>query len=126
MRTFLRNINARISVIFGTLVLLSFIVWFFLYQKDGDCVVITVDGEFYGSYDLNQDAEIPIEVGDSVTNVVCISNGYAYMKESKCPDHLCEKQGRIHKEGQSIVCLPNRVVVTIESDEDVTYDVVAQ
>jgi hypothetical protein len=74
---------------------------------------------------LHTDTTISIVRGDIETNVLVIQDGYAYMKEADCPDGLCIHQGRIHKAGQSIVCLPNRVVVTIESD-DVAYDVLAQ
>ena len=36
-----------------------------------------------------------------------------FLKDTSCPDHLCEKMGRISSSGQSIICLPNRVVVEI-------------
>ncbi len=36
------------------------------------------------------------------------------MISSPCPDKICIKQGWINKEGESIVCLPNRVVLRLE------------
>lgn len=38
--------------------------------------------------------------------------------EVDCPDHLCEKSGFISKIGESAVCLPNRVVLTIQETAD--------
>ena len=38
------------------------------------------------------------------------------MTSADCPDHLCVKQKAISKEGESIICLPNKVVVTVKSD----------
>lgn len=42
--------------------------------------------------------------------------GVADMTSADCPDHLCVKQKAISKEGESIICLPNKVVVTVKSD----------
>ncbi len=36
------------------------------------------------------------------------------MISSPCPDKICIKQGWINKKGESIVCLPNRVVLRLE------------
>lgn len=38
------------------------------------------------------------------------------MTSADCPDHLCVKQKAISKGGESIICLPNKVVVTVKSD----------
>ena len=46
-----------------------------------------------------------------------IENGEAYMKYADCPDGVCKSTGRIKYNGQSIICLPNRVSVMIESGE---------
>jgi hypothetical protein len=39
------------------------------------------------------------------------------MKDADCPDKLCEKTGKISKNGETIVCLPHRVVVEIQGGE---------
>jgi hypothetical protein len=45
--------------------------------------------------------------------------------ESTCKDKLCVKQGWISRTGESIVCLPNRITITItggdESVDTTTY-----
>lgn len=98
---------------------------FYLTQNKGDHVTITVDGKLYGTYDLNKDQEIPVKKGDSICNVVCIAGGKAYMKEADCPDHLCERQGKISADHATIVCLPNRVVVEVSSLEEKEFDSLA-
>ncbi len=89
---------------------------------DGDTVVITVNGEETGRYPLGEDREIPIRQGDSV-NVVAIENGAVRMAEANCSGHECIRQGRIAKNGGSIICLPHRVVAEIVS-EDSPYDAI--
>ena len=91
----------------------TLIMWHFIYSDNGRKVTIEQRGNLIGTYSLDTDREIPIEFRGETVNKVIIENGYCYMDEAKCPDHLCIKQGKIDKVGQTIVCLPNRVVVTV-------------
>ncbi len=52
--------------------------------------------------------------GDSVFE---IRDGSVRMVESACPDKLCVRSGWISRPGESIVCLPNRVVLEIKASE---------
>lgn len=75
---------------------------------------ISVDGNVYGEYSLKDKQEI--KIGD--TNICQIEeDGTVSMVEADCPDHLCVKQGKIKEFGESIVCLPNKVVLEIVSDK---------
>lgn len=105
--------------ILGLAVLLVSLILFLIQmfgQKTGVSVIVEVDGEVYGTYLLSEDAEISV----NGTNRIVIGDGGVRMEEADCPDHLCIKQGTISKDGQMIVCLPNRVTVRIadESGED--------
>lgn len=46
----------------------------------------------------------------------------ARIAASSCSDQLCVHQGAITESGHSIVCLPNRVVVRLISDENPDVD----
>ena len=91
--------------------------------KGAGCATVKVKGEIEGVYSLAKDQSIEINGG---TNVLKIRNGSADMTEADCPDKLCVNQKAISKNGESIICLPNKVVVTIESSEDSVFDAVAQ
>ena len=41
----------------------------------------------------------------------------AHIIESPCPDKLCIHQGYINKNGQTILCLPEKVMVTAIADK---------
>ena len=84
----------------------------------GSTVKISVDGEVINEFPLDKDATYEIEGYDGGTNLLVIENGEAYIKEASCPDGLCIHMGRISTAGQSVVCLPNRVVVSIDGGED--------
>lgn len=79
-------------------------------KGQGMTAVVTVDGEELGRYSLLQENQIAI--GD--TNVLIIKEGAADMISAQCPDQVCVKHSPISKTGESIICLPNKVVVTIE------------
>ena len=82
-------------------------------QTQGSQVVITVDGEVYGKYDLSEDQVIEVKK-DDFYNRIRIEDDKAYMEEADCPDGYCEEQGKISDRTQTIVCLPHKLVVEIE------------
>lgn len=85
-----------------------------LTKKDGDYVIVKVDGKEVAKYSLSQDGEYALNGG---TNVLRIEDGKAYLVSANCPDHLCVKQGKIDQRGETITCLPNRLTVTVYSTE---------
>ncbi len=85
-------------------------------------VVVSVDGKTVAEAPLNQDQEIPV-LSDYGTNVVRIEGGAVYMLSSSCEDQDCVHQGKLTLEnhtqrflGNLILCLPNRVIVTLEEN----------
>lgn len=97
-----------------------------LYQQklagDGALVVVTVDGEERGRYPLDADISERIELGDGTFNVLEIADGYAQIREASCPDQICVKHNHIRYTGETIVCLPNKVVVSVEGGRDSGVD----
>lgn len=74
---------------------------------------IYVDGALYRSVSL--DTEAVIDTGTGV--IVMVEDGTAYVSESDCPDKTCVRCHPVSRDGEVIVCLPNKVVVCIVSDE---------
>lgn len=56
------------------------------------------------------------------TNILYIKGGYAYMYDADCKDKICIKHGKINVAGQSIVCLSNKISITVCGGN---YDVVS-
>lgn len=84
-------------------------------QKEGNTVVVTIDGEKVYETVLSKEQvyEIPVKEGK---NVLEIKDGSARMKEADCPDQVCRKHKEITKSGETIVCLPHKVVIEVLSD----------
>ena len=74
---------------------------------------------------LSEPGEYRISDGDSY-NVIEIAEGGVRMKEADCPDQICVSRGLIQKSGQSIVCLPHRLVIRLEQVGDQELDAVAE
>ncbi len=85
-------------------------------------VEIRIAGEFYGAYPLDREDEIPIAVGEKVTNVLWIRDGKADMASADCPDQLCVHQKAISGRGETIVCLPNKVVAEVVGGQEAGLD----
>lgn len=84
--------------------------------------VVTIDGEEYGRYPLAVDTAERIELPDGSYNILEITDGEADITDASCPDGICVNHRAVSKQGQSIVCLPNKVVVEIENGEEPDID----
>lgn len=91
-------------------------------KEEGARVVVTAKGEEYGVYSLSEDTTV--QIGN--TNRLVIKNGTVKMEEADCPDQICVRHKKISRSGESIICLPNEVVVTIEGGQSSGVDGVAQ
>lgn len=89
-----------------------------LFKGEGDTVTVTVDGQVYGVYPLSQDRTEDILTDGEEHNVLVIRDGRAEMVSATCPDGICADHRPIHRNGESIVCLPHKVVVTVTVAED--------
>jgi hypothetical protein len=122
-----RHISRYDIVLWMLLVVTAVFLFVFTFLKphrQADVVVVTVDGETYGTYGLDTPQEVSVEIQGTVTNVITIADHTATMTEADCPDHLCMKQGSISYDKENIVCLPNKVVVTVEAQESAEFDAV--
>lgn len=89
-----------------------------LLRFPGGTVQVRVAGAVTAGYPLDVDASYTITGANGGTNLLVIEDGAARIEEASCPDGVCVHTGRIRRNGQSIVCLPNQVVVEIVSDTE--------
>lgn len=103
--------NDRILIV-GIIVCAVMLTVIFIFKGSsvGTTVVVSVDGEEYGRYSLLK--EQVVQIGD--TNTLVIHNHEADMLFADCPDQICVKHTPISETDENIICLPNKVVVTIE------------
>ena len=91
----------------------SYSMMHFMRSGEGHFAQVSVDGKVQGTYSLDKDRTIEIKSSKG-KNILIIKDGKVEMKEADCPDKYCVKQGKIKNVGETIVCLPHKVVVEIE------------
>lgn len=87
-----------------------------------ETVAVTVDGELYGTYALSEDQTVDI----NGTNRLVIRHGSAWMEWADCPDQICVNHSAVSREGESIICLPNKVVAAVRGSEEAGVDATVQ
>ena len=99
----------------------------FFLRGEGSAVKVEVDGTVIGTYALSLDREVEIITGENgeERNVLVIRDGKASVSSATCPDGICAAHKPISREGESIVCLPHRVVITVIGGGENQPDIVA-
>ena len=115
-----------ICLIFVTMIIAAVFIFSKKITNTNGVVKVYVDNSLYGQYSLTEDRIISIEYNGKVINELTVSNESVFMNYATCPDHYCVKQQRISTDGESICCLPNKVIVTIESVGGSEYDAITQ
>lgn len=119
-----KNVKLDIIMIAGMIAIgLLFLLIVLLTQEEGEEVVVEVSGKPVASFSLAEDRTYVID-GSGGTNTLVIKDGHAWVEEASCPDGLCKNMGKIHNSSQSIVCLPNEVVIRIVGGEASEIDAV--
>lgn len=85
------------------------------HSRKGAYLRITVDGEVYEEYPLEEDRELFLR-GEYGENRIVIRQGEVLIEEADCPDQYCVRHPAIKRENEVIVCLPHRLVLEIVGD----------
>lgn len=109
-------IRNDIIVILTPLVIALFLLIFTLVPRSaGEFVTVSLEGEQIARYSLDKDISVPVKNSDGETLLIFnISGKEAFVTESVCSDHSCERMGSISRAGESIICLPSQIVITVE------------
>ena len=91
-----------------------------------DFNVPVIDGKITETLPLDEDTEKEIATENGGTNTLVIKDGRAKMVEANCPDGICKNHKAISRNGESIICLPHKVVVSVvDNNSDDEIDAVA-
>ncbi len=89
-------------------------------SKGGSATVTDSQGRVY-TFNLSENKDIRIET-DLGYNVISVRDGKIYVSDADCPDCSCVKQGGINKKGDKIVCLPHKLIVEVDSEDNTELD----
>lgn len=79
--------------------------------------VVKVKGEVVHSVELSEVNEpLKLKIDGEYPLSIYITDSGAKVVDATCPDKLCEHSKEITRSGQSIVCLPAKVSLTLKSE----------
>ena len=104
-------------------VVLLFLWRVFFPAPPGATVRVTVDDRPYATYPLSVDTEVDI-ITEHGHNHLVIRDGAVFVDDADCPQQICVHHRAISRSGDVIVCLPHRVVVTVEGGDVPDVDAV--
>lgn len=120
----------RGDMFIGIVILTIVTLWFFWPAEDkpGRIAHVKVGNEVIMSINLSENGLYPVQ-GIPGSGILEVKDGRIRMQEMSkeiCPNGICCRlTGWIESAYQSIVCLPNRIIVTLSSPEETDIDLIS-
>lgn len=112
-------------ILFAGILLAAFLLWLIpsLLNRDAAAMVtVHQDGREIGTYPLEKEQTISIPYGENSYNLLFISGGEASISDADCPDGLCVRQKAVSRNGESIICLPHKLVIQVVAGKEKELD----
>ncbi len=109
------------ATVLGAAALSAVLLW--RLPPAGRTVTVQQNGQTVAVLPLATDTDYIVTGADGATNTVRIRGGRVSVCAASCPDGLCVRHRAVSRAGESIICLPNRVVVTVDGAADVDAEV---
>lgn len=115
----------------GGIVLISLIILLvrYVFSLGGAVALVYQDSTLLKTIPLGSDGTYNIVSSTDYFgegfNSLTVSDGSIYVDSADCPDKLCVSQGKISRDGESILCLPHHIIVRVEGGGGDTVDGIA-
>lgn len=112
-------------ILFVGILLAAFLLWLipFLLNRDAAAMVtVYQNGREIGTYPLEKEQTISVPYGENSYNLLFISGGEASISDADCPDGLCVRQKAVSRNGESIICLPHKLVIQVVAGKEKELD----
>lgn len=107
------KLNDKILIL--GVIIAAILMWLLLsFRGIGKEVVVYRDGEEIHRFELTKEIHLSMEYLEGQENVMDIRDGQVSVTSATCPDQICVHQGAISAKGETIVCLPHKLVIEIQ------------
>lgn len=111
-RRWITRTDALVLVCLLAVILVLFLV---LRPKTaGDSVSVYVGNTLHAEFSLSNAPDSYTVTTEKGSLVLCFEDGAVFAESADCPDGVCVRTGSISKRGESIVCVPLGICVTVE------------
>ena len=111
-----KNDYILISVLF--IVLIVICISLELTKEKGSKAIVYYKNEAVLTIPLNTDIKTYEVNGENGVVSIVAGKGKIKVEEENSPLHLCSRQGWVDSSNQTIVCLPNKIVIKIIDDQE--------
>ena len=119
-----RNITKGDIVLIASLIVISLVMFVFSFSGNEKLIAeIYVDGNKAHSIALSEVTE-SYTVNENYCQLLIENDGVSFVF-SDCGDKLCIKKGKLKRQGDTMACVPEKVVVILKSDSKQKIDGVA-
>jgi hypothetical protein len=117
-----KNQKKRNDIILAAAILIiavAGLLFFNSTKENGSYVVVKIDGVEKYSYSITENTTKEIVTGENgeYTNTLVIKDGKVSVSTANCPDKICVGHREISFVGETIVCLPHKVVIEVKAHE---------
>ena len=95
-----------------------------LNTSKGSKAIVKSDGRIIDTISLDKNGTYTYS-NDKGYNIVEVTDGKVRVIEEDCPNKYCVNKGYIKRNNESVICLPHRFEVTVQSKDD-DYDIIVQ
>lgn len=114
------NKNDIKLIVFILTICIIFLLIFVNFNKvENKVAKVYYENDLILEIDLSKELDEYIVEGYNGKVKIEAGNGKIRVIEEKSPYHICSKQGYIDSSYQTIVCLPNKIIIEIESKDTV-------
>ncbi len=118
----MKNIKSKSSLLIGDKILVVFLILLIIllflpsifFRSEKLLAEISFDDqtEVYELYKIEESEKL--KVGGC--EILLEKDGVSFLK-SECPDGLCVKRGKLKRPGDTMACVPQKVVITVKSEK---------
>ena len=114
-----------IAVVIAVVGIMAFVLYG-LNNESGKFVQVEIDGAVIDTVLISEDFEKEYTSADGGKNTLMIIDGKAKVTYADCPDGICFRHSAISRTGESIICLPHKLVVrVVDTAGEAEFDAVA-
>jgi len=121
-----RSDRITAAIILSAVAVLA-VMWVVMHHASGSVATVRVDGKVVATFDLTSTAPRTLRVAGAIGPVDIATDGEGSIRvvDATCPDQICVKTHPARSPGDQIICVPNHMIITVESGRS-TIDALAQ
>lgn len=108
--------DIKLIVVVFVVVILS-IILLNIFKKNGSFAKVYYEDDLILTIDLSKDNNYKVD-GYNGEVLIEVKDNKIRVEKENSPKHLCSKQGFIDSTMQTIVCLPNKIIIEIEGNKE--------